>query len=415
MTATASITREEGLAGLAVVVGGEHARVDGDAIRVSPANAEEIALVLRFAKDNGLPVVPTGSGTKLGWGNAVAAGILLSLERMNAVREHSWHDLTCTVQAGCSWAAMQAELARHGQMVALDPLWPARATVGGVVATNDSGAWRLRYGGMRDLVIGMTLVLADGTIAKTGGKVVKNVAGYDLHKLLIGSFGTLGVVAEVNFRLHPAEQHARTWTVAVTDAAELAAPLGKLLHAQLPLTAVQLRVETAALGNCNLDVRISTRPECFDEMATRMRAIFGDFAMAEGGEDVWQARAKLFGGDSLVVKASMLPAETCAIASELKKTAMAQELEISLVAQATGLMTIALRGPDDATMEIVEQLRRRLGNAGGSVTVLQMSDGLRARFDAWDCRSDALPVMREIKRRFDPSGVLSPGRFVGGI
>jgi glycolate oxidase FAD binding subunit len=268
---------------------------------------------------------------------------------------------------------------------------------------------------MRDLVIGMTLVLADGTIAKTGGKVVKNVAGYDLHKLLIGSFGTLGVVAEVNFRLHPVEQHARTWTVTAADALELSAPLGNLLHAQMPLTAVQLRAGTGELGCCSLDVRISTRPECFDDMEKRMRGIFGDFAMAEGGEDVWQAREKLFGQDASVMKAAMLPADTCAIASELKKSAATQGVEISLVAQATGLMTIALRGREDVAMKLVEQLRQRLRNAGGSVTVLQMPEGLRKKLDAWDCRSDALPVMREIKRRFDPSGVLSPGRFVGGI
>ena len=120
--------------------------------------------------------------------------------------------MTCTVEAGCCWESMQSELKRHGQMVALDPLWPDRATVGGIVACNDSGALRLKFGGLRDLIIGMTIVLADGTIAKTGGKVVKNVAGYDLHKLMTGSFGTLGVIAEVNFRLHPVEEHVRTWT-----------------------------------------------------------------------------------------------------------------------------------------------------------------------------------------------------------
>ena len=125
--------------------------------------------------------------------------------------------MTCTVEAGCTWAAMQSELAHHGQMVALDPLWPERATVGGIVAANDGGALRLKYGGLRDLIIGMTVVLADGTIAKTGGKVVKNVAGYDLHKLMTGSFGTLGVIAEVNFRLHPLEANTQTWTAVAPD------------------------------------------------------------------------------------------------------------------------------------------------------------------------------------------------------
>ena len=154
-----------------------------------------MAAVLRFAHENGLAVTPTGGGTKLEWGNPVEPAIQLSLERMHRLHEHAWQDMTCTVEAGLPWKAMQAELARHGQMVALDPLWPDRATVGGIVATNDSGALRLKYGGLRDLIIGMTIVLADGTIARTGGKVVKNVAGYDLHKLMTGSFGTLGVIA----------------------------------------------------------------------------------------------------------------------------------------------------------------------------------------------------------------------------
>ena len=111
---------------------------------------------------------------------------------MNALRDHAWQDMTCTVEAGCPWAAMQVGTRRHGQMVALDPLWPDRATVGGIVACNDSGALRLKFGGLRDLIIGMTIVLADGTIAKSGGKVVKNVAGYDLHKLMTGSFRHAG-------------------------------------------------------------------------------------------------------------------------------------------------------------------------------------------------------------------------------
>ena len=188
MTISSALTLEEGLAELGVIVGPADTQIAGD----SKVGAEQIAEVLRFANQHGLSVVPTGGGTKLGWGNPVAPEIFLSLARMNAVREHAWQDLTCTVEAGCTWAAMQDSLARHGQTVALDPLWPDRATVGGVVSTNDSGALRLRYGGLRDLIIGMTVVLADGTIAKTGGKVVKNVAGYDLHKLMTGSFGTLG-------------------------------------------------------------------------------------------------------------------------------------------------------------------------------------------------------------------------------
>ena len=147
------------------------------------------------------------------------------MHRLNALQEHTWQDMTCSVEAGCTWASLQSALAQHGQFVALDPLWPEQATVGGIVATNDSGALRLKYGGLRDLVIGMTIVLADGTIAKTGGKVVKNVAGYDLHKLMIGAFGTLGVVTSVNFRLHSTPQCAQSFSVLAANAE----PLGKLM------------------------------------------------------------------------------------------------------------------------------------------------------------------------------------------
>ena len=217
MSTSAALTLEEGVAHLAAIVGTEHIELRGESVVAVPGDGREIAEVLRFANANGLTVMPSGGGTKVGWGNPVVPDIELSLKRMCGLREHAWQDMTCTVEAGCPWAAMQRQLKQHGQMVALDPLWPDRATVGGIVACNDSGALRMKYGSLRDLIIGMTMVLADGTIAKSGGKVVKNVAGYDIHKLMTGSFGTLGVITEVNFRLHPAEEQARTWTAFAAD------------------------------------------------------------------------------------------------------------------------------------------------------------------------------------------------------
>src|ERR1035441_3653492 len=185
---------------------------------VCPQTTKEVAPITRYASKHKFAIEIVGAGTKRGWGNPVSADILLETTRIAGVRQHSWQDLTATVAAGTSWAAMQCALAAHKQQVALDPLWPETATVGGIIATNDSGAWRLKYGSLRDLIIGMTLVLADGTIAKSGGKVVKNVAGYDLHKLMTGAFGTLGVITEVTFRLHPIPADTRTWTVSSASA-----------------------------------------------------------------------------------------------------------------------------------------------------------------------------------------------------
>ena len=413
MSASAALTLEQGMAHLTSIVGQEHTRLRDETIVAAPADTQQIAEILRFADANRLAVTPTGSGSKQGWGNPVAPEVQLEMTRLHALREHAWQDMTCTVQAGCRWAAMQAELARHGQMVALDPLWPERATVGGIVAANDSGALRLKFGGLRDLIIGMTIVLVDGTIARTGGKVVKNVAGYDLHKLMTGSFGTLGVVAEVNFRLHPLEEHARTWTAVTPDASRFAAPLHALMDSQMTPSCVQLRTSRE---ECALDIRIAGLPECLDEYAARMQVIFGQIAVTESSETVWQARQGLFDkSDAVVLKVSVLPGEICAVSTELQQGAAAEGLEIATVAQATGLMTIALYSAADAAIALIERLRARVAGCGGSVVALQIPDGLRGRVGVWNCNSGALPLMREIKRRFDPNRILNPGRFVGNI
>ena len=413
MSVTAAVTLEEAMAHLAAVAGPEHTHLLQDAIFVAPAGTQQIAEVLRFANANGLVVTPTGGGAKMGWGNPVAPRILLSTGRMNSLREHSWQDMTCTVEAGCSWAAMQAGLARHGQMVALDPLWPERATVGGVVATNDGGAMRLRYGPLRDLIIGMTIVLADGTVAKSGGKVVKNVAGYDLHKLMIGSFGTLAVIADVNFRLHPVEEHARTWSAQAADAARLEAPLNALLDSQIVPSCVQMRTSNR---ECVVDIRIAAVPECLDQHALDLERIFDGIPLGESSHAVWQARQNLFDrAGAVILKVALLPGEICAVTAEMQRWAAAGDVEISVVAQASGLVTVALGAVTDAVIAFVDRLRKRLRASGGSVVALHLPDAMRGRLDVWGCESSALPLMREIKHRFDPHRILNPGRFVGSI
>jgi len=413
MSASAAVTLEQGMHHLASIVGQEHARLRGDAIVASPGDTREIAEILRFADVNGLAVTAAGSGSKQGWGNSVAAEVQLEMTRLHALHEHAWQDMTCTVQSGCRWTAMQAELARHGQMVALDPLWPERATVGGVVATNDSGALRLKFGGLRDLIIGMTIVLADGTIARTGGKVVKNVAGYDLHKLMTGSLGTLGVIAEVNFRLHPVEEHARTWTAVAPGAEIFAAPLRAVMDSQMTPSCVQVRTSRQ---ECAIDIRIAALPDCLDEYEARLRSMFGQFAITESDETIWQARQQLFEkSDAVVMKASVLPSEICGVCSELQQWASAEELEISAVAHATGLMTVSLHAAPEAAIAVIERLRARVAGCCGSVIALQIPENLCGKVDVWNCNSGALPLMREIKRRFDPNRILNPGRFVGNI
>jgi glycolate oxidase FAD binding subunit len=389
-------------ASLAAITGSEHLRLEGGLLTVAPANREETAAVLRLAQENRLPVVCRGGGTKEGWGYAVDPAMVLDMGRLNTLREHTWQDMTCTVEAGCSWSAMQAGLAQHGQHVALDPLWPDRATVGGIVATNDSGALRLRYGGLRDLIIGMTIVLADGTIAQTGGKVVKNVAGYDLHKLMIGAFGTLGVVTSVNFRLHSMPQCTQSFSVTSPNAEPLGKLMLKLLHAQVSTVAIQLR---SAVGSFDLDIQLASLAEVLHTQAAAVE----EMAQSEGlsskvaGDEVWDARQARLAGD-IVCKGTMLPAEVARFVERVRG------LGGESVTQGTGIMIASF--PAGAAEGLL-QLRREMEEARGSLMVLKQP--AETKIDCWGTLPDSFPLMREIKRRFDPEGILNPGRFIGHI
>jgi glycolate oxidase FAD binding subunit len=387
---------------LAAIVGPEYVRGLGEAVAVAPGNTEEIAAVLRLAQENHLAVVACGGGTKQGWGYPVTPALVLEMHRLNTLREHTWQDMTCSVEAGCTWAALEAGLAQHGQFVAVDPLWPDKATVGGIVATNDSGALRQRYGGLRDLVIGMTIVLADGTIAHTGGKVVKNVAGYDLHKLMIGAFGTLGVVTSVNFRLHSIPRCQRSFTVSATSVEPVGRVMLAMLHAQLSTVAIQLRGGAQAF---DLDIQLASLPEVLETQAGALEVL----AQGEGldlraaDDEVWSARQRILTAD-VVCKGTMLPSEIA------RFTERVRGLGGESVTQAGGIM---IAGFPAAAAGQLAQLRRELEEAGGSLMILKQP--AETRLDCWGTFPDSLPLMREIKRRFDPDSILNPGRFLGRI
>src|SRR5579871_6568384 len=220
--------------------------MSGDASQyliVEPADNQEVAAVLQCANNDGAIVIPRGGGTKHDWGNPLsAADIVLSTTRLNRVLEHPWADLTVTVQAGCTVSHLQQTVAQHGQRLAVDVLWPDAATIGGILSTNDSGALRLRYGSLRDLVIGVTLALPDGTLASSGGKVVKNVAGYDLPKLVTGALGTLGVITQAVFRLHPLPQNTRTLSIRTASLRAAGYLILSLQDSRLAHSALQVRL-----------------------------------------------------------------------------------------------------------------------------------------------------------------------------
>lgn len=388
------------------VVGAAHVLQDGDVVVVFPASTEEVAAVLRLCSEHRAVVTTSGGGTKLDWGNPVHCNVRLQTDRLAGIREHVWQDLTATVGAGTRWQQMDGALRTHGQQVALDPLMRDRATVGGVLAVNDSGALRTRYGSLRDLVIGMTIVLADGTVARSGGKVVKNVAGYDLPKLLIGSFGTLGVISEVNFRLHPIEAQTRTSTV-LGNLQELGGLMQRLRESATSLQSLQMRSDGR---NTALDVRFASAPEALEQDEKRLTSLCAGLALSEVTGDVWEERDRLFADSSAaLLKVTCLPSQLEAILAGFANCA----LKTKCIAEVVGITTVQLTGEPQLMALLIEDLRARLRATGGMVVVLRwpFSDAP----ERWGGSPPAIALMRELKQQFDPQRLLNPGKFVGGI
>jgi glycolate oxidase FAD binding subunit len=396
------------------IVGIPHVHERDGVFTITPATTEEISDVLKVCAEQNFIVTATGSGTKLYWGNSVAAQVLLNTSRLAGVREHSWQDLTATVGAGTTWSAMQSAVAQHNQRVALDPLFPERATIGGILSTNDSGLLRMRYGGLRDLVIGMTIVLADGTIARTGGKVVKNVAGYDLPKLLTGSFGTLGIITEATFRLHPRQAHTSSFTIRSADIVALADLMHALVTAGMSLEAMQLRNEPDAFA---LDVQFAAVPEALADHEERLRTLADALFIEPASTNIFVARGELFAiPNATILKLTTLPTKLSALIAGFAQLASAG-ITAQAVADPVGVVTVALVAPSSGLANILEDLRARLHPIGGTAVVLQRGQ-LPADIDPWNDPQHppaALDVMRAIKHEFDPLRLLNPGKFVGGL
>ncbi len=388
----------------------------GAAKIVEPATAEELAKVLACANSAALAVIPRGSGTKLDWGNPPKlANLILSTARLDKVLEHAWGDMTATVQAGCTVAAFQRLLAEHGQRLALDSLWPDRATIGGILATNDSGALRTRFGSLRDLIIGITLALPDGTLAKSGGKVVKNVAGYDLPKLATGSLGTLGVIVEAVFRLHPLPHETQTLSFTAPSLEALYELATAIRDSRLAFTRLQLRA--GSTGQPSLDITFEGTPAGLGAQERTLLQLAAK-ATRSDSSDAWNAREALWqgGGRKVVAKFSVLPTDLASFCATVNEIASKRVVTWKVVAQAIGVGHLRLEAAsDDALVAALPLLGGQAEALGGTFVVLGCPREIKARFDVWGSPGDAFPLMRRVKEQLDPNGILNPGRFLGGI
>lgn len=394
-----------------------------------PTGEEGVAAVLRFANERGLRVAPRGGGTQTMLGlPPTGCEVVLDLTGLDRILEYNPADMTAVVESGLSLASAQEAFSREGQWLALDPMLPAGATVGGVVATNASGPRRLRYGGVRDQIIGVRVVRADGVVAKGGGKVVKNVAGFDLPKLFTGSLGTLGVIASAAFRLYPIPSATGTVVFGaptfrpLTDLV-LAITSSTLLPSAIDLTGVLPSHESHALA-----VRFEGSGEAVEEQIARTELLAAAPAKAherlstEGSEAHWRSAGPRTGADAatvatvgaLCLKAALLPSRLADWLGVLERVGREWRLAGSWRAHAGhGIIVARLEGESSAYDTIVGQLREAAGHAGGSLVVTAAPPDAE-ELDVWG-PSPALAVMRRVKEQFDPRSTLNPGRFIGRI
>ena len=389
--------------------------LDDTSIRVErPGSVGEAAQLLRGSQG---PLLFRGAGSKQSWaGRPVEPAVVVETTQLSRVLAYNPADMTICVQAGIALRDLQAVLGEKGQWLALDPGTElAGATVGGLLATGDSGPRRLRYGALRDLVIGITLVLADGTVAHSGGTVIKNVAGYDLPKLLYGSLGTLGLVAEVVLRLHPRPRTSATATVPAS-----AARAGELALRLLASALEPAAVDWGEVDGGLLAARFEGTAAGVEGRRAAALELLGDRTVpvgwhTEAEEDaVWQQLADGHqpGPDATLASIGTLPSRTAEVARALTEAGRAASATTGLAARpALGLHTARFGGPSDAVAAAFTAWRDRMLALGASVVLHERPAAVDAAVDPLGPVPSSVGLLRALHQRLDPDGRCAPGRL----
>ena len=401
---------------------------------VFPGTVEEVRAVLAVAADAGVPVVPWGGGTAIGVGMpATWSGLVLGLSRLNRILEHEPGDLTVTVEAGVTVENLGKALRQKRQWLSLDPPDAGQATLGGVVAANASGPRRHLYGTARDLVIGVAVLTAGGDLVRGGGKVVKNVAGYDLPKLFVGSYGTLGVLVEVTFKLRPIPDEERFVAVALSNTKEAAAALPSVMASDLVPMAIELLDADAARAlGIAAPVALVVGFDGLEEQIDWQTAELSRLVAACGGRVLGplapDAAAKLGSAarhaidtPASVMRLSVLPTHVADTMEQGAASARARGLGCAWAAHAgVGVLTGVLSAPTgretiEAVTAVLEEWRTIARAHGGWATLEWAPLAVKSALPVWDDLGAAGRVMQRIKAQLDPKNLLNPGRFVAGI
>jgi len=389
--------------------------VDGIIPRVVayPDSAEQVSAIVKIAAEHKLAIIPWGGGTQTGLGNIPrAVDVVLCTTGLNRILEYEPADLVVTAQAGVRLGELQRKLAEHGQFLALDPPLAERATIGGIIAANASGPLRLRHGTVRDLLIGIKVVNASGAVTKGGGKVVKNVTGYDMCKLYTGSLGSLGIIVEANFKLAPLPRLESTVLAWFADGAPAYEAARAIYRSALPIRACELLSPAAAdltgqrgghllavwIGGGEAAVERQNRDVlAMSSSAQRTQTIAGDELrrlwrdIEDFGRERYDAIAKL----------SSQPSRTGELLSSLPK-------EATFVSHVLSGVTYVFGTEAEAATHVAREL-------GGYAVLEACPPEVKRRLDAWGPVGADFRLMERIKREFDPNSILNPGRYVGGL
>ena len=444
---------------------------------VYPRTQTELAAIVACTHKNDWTVLPCGNATKLHWGGlAQAIDVVIRTSRLTQIIEHAVGDLTITVEAGLTLDTLQKHLAPFNQWLPLDPSYPKTATLGGILATADAGVLRQRYGGARDMVIGVSMVRADGTLAKAGGRVVKNVAGYDLMKLLTGSWGTLGIISQVTLRLYPQQPSSQTLCLsgsadaiqAVTEsllassltptAATVIAPitaqglsLNPLKDRQLKSDSLPDRQFERSDDLLTLLVRFQSIPVSIDQQVGQVMAwgkhlgLQGQILDSPQESALWAQLHTHMDSQPLPIPLHPIPLNmtgssashrdlkqvTCKVGVVASKTVSTLDKLNRLhpglkgwINAGNGLGMVQMQGAikadkddqvDTLTVETLKEMRSLCETNGGFLTLLAAPQAWKQQAtpaDLWGYSSNALPIMARLKQQFDPNTNLSPGRFL---
>ena len=416
------------------------------ALIVRPGSQEEVAKVVAACAEAGAAVIPWGGGTSMGMGNRPArADVVVLLDRLNRIVEHDADNLNVSVEAGVPLAHLQATLAERRQFLPLDAPAEGKATMGGLLATNSMGPWRLLYGTWRDWVLGMRVVLPDGERIRCGGKVIKNVSGYDMNKLFIGSLGSLGIITEATVKLLPLPVVRASVIGLFPELAQVTDLVRKVLDSVLLPEAMELlnpgalsllapALDLEAPAGYGLAVSLAGSPETVERQTRDFATLFGAARASrtrtlpkDQAASAWQAIRDVFdrlpgpAQERVICKIAVPISRSGEMLAAAEQLSRQHNLRAAVVAHAgSGVVRACyLPGTQPPPPEVLgaglEALRREAEAAEGSLVVQAAPPALKAHVDAWGKPGEGFDVMQRLKAEFDPRGLCNPGRFLGGI